>query len=157
MNTQYQIEAWEHRLLLESGISEIHEVISWADSYISTVGYHDTIADISIGKASEKDVLAKLTEISLTVDDWEGLRKASSRLVHYLELNPNSTGVITRLLENIWISSGYSEPKDFSFVVCCHDNFLIIRDSKMSSLSTFRRRLLKSLTKLTSKAPNSDR
>ena len=148
MNTQHQLEACRHHLLLEAGISTLESVVSWADTYISTVGYHDVVADISIGASSEKDVLAGLGRICATVDRWDALRAASSALADHLESNPSSTEMITCLLEEVWISSSYDEPEDFDFVVGCHDDFCLIRDGMFGNLISFRRRLVKSLRKV---------
>ena len=145
MNTQHRLEACRHHLLLEAGISTVESVVSWADSYISSVGYHDAVADIAIGAGSEKDVLAGLGRISATVDRWDALRAASSTLAGHLESKPNSTEMITRLLEEVWISSSYDEPEDFYFVVGCHDDFCLIRDGLYGSVTRFRRGLVKAL------------
>lgn len=126
----------------------MESVVSWADLYIASVGYHDAVADIAIGVGSEKDVLAGLGRISATVDRWDALRAASSTLADHLESNPSSTEMITRLLEEVWISSSYDEPEDFDFVVGCYDDFCLIRDGLFGSITSFRRRLVKSLRKV---------
>lgn len=148
MDAQYLLEACQYHFLLEAGLITVPEIVSWADDYIANVGYNDAVADLAIGSGSMKDLLAGLREIGVVVDQWDALRKSAPRLADILESAPDSLEKISRLLERAWISSGYSEPEDFGFVIACYDDYLLIREGVYGSISCFREGLIKSLRNL---------
>ena len=132
----YAQEAEDLRLLFIAGIASVEDIVAWADRTIMTLPeYDEDLVEISLGASVPRDEMnSKLCRASLGADTFEAIRNLAGRMHRILLSDRSRARGFARLLEFMWVDSGFRVPEDLAFMVGIDDTFYLAESGTWGSL-----------------------
>lgn len=145
----YSEKALEMKLMLQAGLTDVKEIIDWADSILADVEYDDDLANVCLAEStSAKNMLPLLNRLIDEEEEWPAVRKVMIRMYEVLSRNPERSKSFVRFLEQFWVRHNYSVPDDIEFIAGIDDEFSLAEQGVYGTIESAKASLLANLLKI---------
>ena len=133
----YAQEAENLRLLFDAGIASVEDVVAWADRTILTLPeYDEDLTEVSLGaKVPMAEMDSRLHRAGIGADPFVAIRNLAGRIHRTLLLDRSRARDFARMLEGLWVDSGFKVPEDLAFMAGIDDAFYLAESGTWGSLN----------------------
>jgi hypothetical protein len=126
----YAQHAENIRLTLVAGIASVDEVVRWADTVLATLdGYDDDLANLSLASSAlPQEIDSMLRHLGQGANRDDALRHLAGQMHSILLRDRTRARDFTRILEQLWVESGYKVADDLRFVAGIDDDFCLAEE-----------------------------